>query len=358
MAWRINPKIESVLKKGEDLGGLTEAEAEKLLGLDLGSKEVYALMEIANRISRQQFGGKGENHFHIGVNVEPCPFNCRFCSLAAKAGIFTERVEFDEEEIVEWAKTGEAHSADALNIMTSGTYSFDRLLEIGRLLSREVSIPLVANTRDINHREGERLLRAGFVGAYHAIRVGEGRDTPFKIEKRIKTIAVLKDVGLLWMNCVEPVGPEHSIKEIAYLMVLARRHGAVYSGVMRRINFPGSPFEDKGMISEREMARMVAVSRLVMGDVPMAHCTHEPHAASLLAGANLFFPEVGASPRDERADTGEGRGKSLASCRQLFLDMEWNPDLPSNCFRRTHTIVSQLQANRGHQLYEEGRTTS
>jgi biotin synthase len=358
MAWHIARRVENILKKGEDLQGLAEAEAESLLGLDLGSKEVYALMETANRISRQRFGEKGENHFHIGVNVEPCPYNCRFCSLAANAGIFTEPIEFDEEEIVEWAKIGESQGADALNIMTTGTYSFNRLLEIGRLLSRQVSIPLVANTRDINHREGEQLLKAGFVGAYHAIRLGEGKDTPFKVEKRIKTITVLKDVGLLWMNCVEPVGPEHDVEEIAWLMVLARRYGAVYSGVMRRINFPGSPFEDRGMICERELARMVAVSRLVMGDVPMAHCTHEPHAISLLAGANLLFPEVGASPRDEKADTARGRGKSLASCRQLFLEMGWNPDLPSNCFGKNRSITELPERSRGNDISVEARVLS
>ena len=90
--------------------------------------------------------------------------------------------------------------------------------------------------------------------------------------------------------------------------------------------------EQNGMISELEMARMVAVSRLVMGDVPRAHCTHEPHSVSLLAGANLFFPEVGASPRDGQADTGKGRGKGLAACRQMHLEMGWNSNLPSNCF--------------------------
>lgn len=356
MGWRIDPEIEDILKKGENLEGLNEAEAGALLRLDLGGKEVYALMETANRISRQQFNGKGENHFHIGVNVEPCPYNCRFCSLAARAGLFTEKAEFTEEEILEWARMAELQSADALNIMTTGTYSFDRLLEIGRLLNKEVAVPLVANTRDFNHREGERLLRAGFVGAYHAIRVGEGRDTPFKIEKRIKTITILKDVGLLWMNCVEPVGPEHRVEEIAHLMVLAREHGATYSGVMRRINFPGSPYEEAGMITELEMARMVAVSRLVMGDVPTAHCTHEPHAASLLAGANLFFPEVGASPRDGTADTGKGRGKSLAGCRELFIEMGWNPDLPSNCFGREKPALSKEgPVKRGYPLQEEGR---
>jgi biotin synthase len=332
MGWRVSPRIEDILKKGEDLVGLNEAEVVDLLRLDLASKEVYALMETANRMSREQFRGKGENHLHIGVNIEPCPYNCRFCSLAASAGIFTERREFTDDEILRWARMGGNQQAQAINIMTTGTYSFDRLLSIGRWLSTEVSLPLVANTRDFNHREGEKLLRAGFAGAYHAVRLGEGKETPFKEETRIKTIRVLKDVGLLWMNCVEPVGPEHDPSEIARLMVLAREHGARYSGVMRRINFPGSPYADQGMISEREMARMVAASRLVMGDVPRAHCTHEPNAASLLAGANLFFPEMGSSPRDREADTGQGRGKSLSACRELFTEMGWNPDLPSNCF--------------------------
>jgi len=176
------------------------------------------------------------------------------------------------------------------------------------------------------------LMEIGFVGAYHAVRLAEGKDTPFDREKRIRTISVIKDVGLHWMNCVEPVGPEHRPEEIADLMFLARDYGATYSGVMRRINFPGSPMTAHGMITEREMARMVAVSRLVMGDVPRAHCTHEPHTASLMAGANLFFPEVGASPRDGEADTGKGRGKDIQACRSIQMEMGWNPDLPSNCF--------------------------
>jgi biotin synthase len=178
------------------------------------------------------------------------------------------------------------------------------------------------------------LLAAGFKGAYHAVRLGEGRDTPFSREKRIRTLQVLRDVGLLWMNCIEPVGPEHSHEEIVDLMFLARDYGAVYSGVMRRINFPGSPMSGHGMITEREMARMVAVSRLVMADVPAAHCTHEPHSASLMAGANLFFPEVGASPRDGLADTAGGRGQSIDACRRVQRDMGWDPDMDSNCFHQ------------------------
>ena len=228
-------------------------------------------MQTADALSRAQFGEKAENHFHIGVNVAPCPLNCQFCSLTKKAGIFKEAAEFSDTQVLEWARYGETFGADALTIMTTGDFSFERFLEIGRLLKRNVSVPLVANTRDISHAEGEALLEAGFVGAYHAVRLGEGRVTPLDPKRRIRTIRVLKDVGLKWMNCVEPVGPEHSAEEIADLMLLAREHGATFSGVMRRINFPGSPMEPYGMITEREMARMVAVSRLVMGTVPKAH---------------------------------------------------------------------------------------
>ncbi len=327
----IDTRIKHILEKAAE-EGVSREEAVALMQLPLMSLETRALMYTADRLSREMFRGKGENHFHIGINIEPCPFNCLFCSLAEKTGIFTEREAFPAERVVEWATKAESDGADALNIMTGGTFAFEELLEVGRYLKKTVSTPLVANTRDITAKEGLKLLDAGFVGAYHAVRLGEGRDTPFRREKRINTIRVLKETGLLWMNCIEPVGPEHKIDEIVDLMFLARKYGAVYSGVMRRVNFPGSPMIRHGMITEFEMAKMVAVSRLVMGRVPRAHCTQEPHTASLAAGANLFFPEVGASPRDCEADTEKGRGLGIKECGRLHREMLWDPALQSNCF--------------------------
>jgi len=331
MTWRIARNVSDILQKAEDARGIDRASAMALMQIDPLSREGYALMETANRLSRMTFKNKGESHFHIGVNVEPCPMDCRFCSLTKGAGIFTERTEFSPEQILAWAGMAESRSADALNIMTTGTYSFDRLLEIGSMLKAAVSTPLVANTRDIDHREGERLLAAGFVGFYHAVRLGEGKDTPFRRDRRIETIQVLRDVGLQWMNCVEPLGPEHSHEEIVELMFLAREYRATYSGAMRRINFPGSPMTRYGMVSELELAKVVAVSRLVMGDIPRAHCTHEPNSISLMAGANLLFPEVGSSPRDDRPDSSEGIGRDARDCQNMLKEMGWDPNLPSNC---------------------------
>ena len=332
MSRHVIPRISEILKQGGDFAGIDRDAAMALMHIELHSPETYALMQTANRMTRQLFGDKGENHFHIGVNIEPCPFNCRFCSLTKSAKIFEHKIEFPTEAIIDWARTGEQEGADALNIMTTGTYPFRRLLDLGRLLKATVSTPLVANTRDMTHKEAEQLQDAGFVGAYHAVRLGEGRDTPFDKKKRIETIGVLKDVGLKWMNCVEPVGPEHKVAEIVDLMFLAREYRATYSGIMRRINFPGSPMEGYGMITELEMARMLAVSRLVMGDIPSAHCSHEPHEISLMAGGNLFFPEVGSNPRDGMEQIGTGRGKSIVQTQQIHREMGMDPTLPSNCF--------------------------
>jgi biotin synthase len=333
MSWQVLPRIAEILGKAGDGAGIDRDEALRLMRIGIHSRESYALMETADELSRSSFQNKGEVHFHIGINVEPCPMDCRFCSLTQRAGIFKEKREFSEEQILGWAKRAEEQSADALNLMTTGSFPLERLLEIGRMLAKEVSVPLVANTRDIDHHEGEKLLDAGFVGFYHALRLGEGKDTPFRPERRIQTIRVLKDVGLRWMNCVEPVGPEHDYDEIVDLMFLARKYRATYSGAMRRINFPGSPMEAHGMINELEMAKIVAVSRLVMGDIPKAHCTHEPHTTSLLAGANLLFPEVGSSPRDEQADCSLGIGRGAGDCSKMLREMGWAPEAPSNCFK-------------------------
>jgi biotin synthase len=311
---------------------LTIKEIISLLETNLNSDDFYCILYQANSLSRTTFKNKGENHLHIGLNASPCPYDCKFCSLTKEHQIFTKEHDFSWEEIMLWAKDAESKNADALNLMTTGTYSFERLCDIGKKLKKEVNIPLVANTRDLTHSDAEKLIECGFSGMYHAIRLGEGRVTPFSVEKRINTIKVLNDTGLKWMNCIEPIGPEHSYKEIAELMLIARKFNATYSGAMRRINFKGSPFEKYGMISELEMAKFVAVSRLVMGYVPAAHCTHEPNTLSLIAGANLVFPEVGSSPRDLEADSSKGRGNDIISCQKMFFETGWEWEKQSNCF--------------------------
>jgi uncharacterized protein (DUF4213/DUF364 family) len=59
-------------------------------------------------------------------------------------------------------------------------------------------------------------------------------------------------IGMATINSliVEPIGPEHSVDEIAEKIVIGRDMNPCYSGAMRRIPGPGSQLECLGMIRE------------------------------------------------------------------------------------------------------------
>jgi biotin synthase len=43
-----------------------------------------------------------------------------------------------------------------------------------------------------------------------------------------------------------------------------------------------------------------------------------------MGGANLFWAEVGANPRDTQEKTEDGRGDTVADCVQLFKEADWD----------------------------------
>ncbi len=229
------------------------------------------------------------------------------------------------EEIIGRAKAADEIGSNALYLMTTANYQFERFLELGQEVHRSVSknMPLVANIGDFGPREALRLKDAGFKCVYHAIRLGEGRDTSIRPEVRLRTIRAIKEADLQWGFCVEPVGAEHSPEEIVEAMFLGKENGAVFSGAMRRVNVPGTALASKGMISELELAKIVAITRLVMGDTVMGHCTHEPNVPSIFAGANLLWAETGPNPRDSELETTEGRGMTVEDCRDMLCEQNY-----------------------------------
>jgi biotin synthase len=172
--------------------------------------------------------------------------------------------------------------------------------------------------------------------------MGEGRATNIAHETRISTVKAARDAGLLIGTCVEPIGPEHSIEEIAEKTIIARDMNPCYSGAMRRISIPRSEMERFGMISEYRMAYFVAVVRLAMGRDVIGNCTHEPNVLGATTGANLFWAEVGTNPRDTEVDTSKGRGSDVKSCIKMFeeadFEMVRGPSViySENNFRERH----------------------
>jgi biotin synthase len=283
-------------------------------------------MAAADAINRAASENKAEVHAQIGVNLSPCPKNCSFCAFAAKNQVFKEKNELSVEDIIGLSLRAEAVGANAIFLMATGDYPFSKFIEISGEVKTKVKpdTVMIANIGDLTYGEAKQLRESGYTGIYHAVRMGEGRETNIDPQTRLNTVRAARDGGLLIGTCVEPIGPEHSIEEIAEKTLIGREMKPCYSGAMRRISIPGSEMERHGMISEYRTAYVVAVVRLAMGRDVVGNCTHEPNVLGATAGANLFWAEAGANPRDTEVDTSKGRGLGVRSCKEMFKEADFD----------------------------------
>lgn len=318
--------VNDLIRKSRDGEQLIREELIHLLDLSPDSSESYLVMAEANRISKELTGNKAEIHGQLALNLAPCQSNCLFCSFAEVNGVFTEETRLEPEQAVAYAQQLESDGANAVYIMTTVQYPFERFLELSQEVRQNLKpeTTMAANIGDQSYENARKLKDSGFAGVYHALRLREGTDTNLIPEKRRKSIHHFQEAGLKVGTCVEPVGPEHTNEELADMILFTASFNPAYSGAARRIPIPGTEMAKRGAINELRMAQIVAITRLGMPRTVLGHCTHEPCTLGGLAGANLFWAEVGANPRDTKEQTEKGRGETVESCQTLFHECGWD----------------------------------
>jgi biotin synthase len=318
--------IDELIKKSRAGDALSREELFYLLSLAPDSAESYRVMAEATRVSKELSDGKAEVHAQFAINLAPCACNCLFCSFAKINGIFNVATELTPEQAVAYACQFESDGANAVFMMSTAKYPFERFIEMSREVRKNLKpeTTLIANVGDQSHKNAIRLKEAGFSGVYHALRLREGKDTGLSVEKRKQSISNFKEAGLEVGTCVEPVGPEHTNQELAEMIEFTASFNPSYSGAARRIPIPGTAITKRGVITEMRMAQIVAVTRLGMPRSVMGNCTHEPCTLGAIAGANLFWAEVGANPRDIEEKTEQGRGETVSSCKSIFQESNWD----------------------------------
>ena len=321
----INPDITDLITTITNGHLLTKKELISLLTLPLPSPETNYLMATANTINHTATNHTAEVHAQIGINSAPCPKNCQFCSFAAQNQIFTTKHELTEKQLIQQAHQAEKHGANAIYLMTTGDYPIDRFIKLSQTIQPQLhpDTILIANIGDFTLEQAKHLKDIGYTGIYHAIRMGEGTDTHIPITTRKSTIKNAQNAGLLIGTCVEPIGPEHTPADIADKIILARDINPVFSGAMRRIPLPNTHFEQYGMLTEYQLAYLVAITRLAMGTTLAGNCTHEPNMPSALSGANLFWAETGTNPRDIQKETSKGRGIDIPTCQHMLTEAQY-----------------------------------
>ena len=318
--------VKEIVKKSLNGKKISSEEIAVLFKVPLLSEDSAMIQASARQMSEKACGGLAEVHAQIGLNIAPCPRNCNFCSFAASNKIFSERSDLSTEEVVYRACEFESDGANAIYLMTTAGYPFEKFIEISQEVRKSLKpdTVLIANIDDFTKKQAVKLKDAGFSGIYHALRLGEGSRTTIPPERRLETFRNAQEAGLLLGTCVEPVGPEHSIDELVEKTIITREAKPVYSGAARRIPIANTEMGEYGTVSEAMMAHVLSVVRLALGYDVQGNCTHEPNVIGATAGANLLWAETGSNPRDVEKETKGKRGMTVSECRKIFKEAEWD----------------------------------
>ncbi|MDY6831148.1 MAG: radical SAM protein [Thermodesulfobacteriota bacterium] len=318
-------KIDDLIQKSADNGAFSSEELLHMLSYPPDAPETFRILAEAGRISRELTGNRAEVQGQFALNLAPCACNCKFCSFSAQSKIFSKATEISVDEAVAQARLFEDNGANAIYVMTTAFYPFEKFLDISKEVRRSLKkeTVMIANVGDKTSAQARQIKEAGYKGVYHALRMREGVDTDLDPEQRRISMRNFQEAGLSVGTCVEPVGPEHTNEEIAGRILFTASISPAFSGAARRITIPGGPMEPLGMISELRMAQIVAVTRLAMPRTTLGNCAHEPCTLGALAGANLFWAEVGANPRDIEEKTEQGRGDTVDHCKTIYEEAGW-----------------------------------
>src|SRR4030042_6229025 len=195
----VSPKVNDIVSKVFDGHSLTRDEIVYLLSISHKPSGAGFMIGVANEINRIASKGKAEVHAQIGLNLSPCPNNCSFCAFSAENRVFTERKELGVEEIVHLAFKAEGDGANAIFFMTTHDYPFGKYIETSKEVRNKLKLEtvMIANIGDFGHGEAKQLKDAGYTGIYHAVRMGEGRDTKIDPRDRLNTLRAARETGLL-----------------------------------------------------------------------------------------------------------------------------------------------------------------
>jgi biotin synthase len=321
---RYDPRLESIIDAALHRQGSSKHDCVNLLSIPSDSLEARLLVSVADLVSRQRFQNRAILLGQIGIDIAPCPGNCRFCTFGeTHTTLAPVRLSLDDvvQRAHAFADDGDLY---ALFLMTMHAFDFAHLLDVVQRVRREIPVhmQIVVNIGDFDAVQAQELRAAGVQGAYHVCRLREGEDTALNPTARKHTLSVIRESGLDLYYCCEPVGPEHTAEEIVEQLWVGIDFGCFQHAAMRRVALPHNPLYRFGQITEQRLAQIVAVVTLATLSCPETRniAVHEPNLLGLVAGANVVYAETGANPRDTEAETTAHRGLDMAACRNMLYE--------------------------------------
>lgn len=284
------------------------------------TQESYYLQWAAHELMHEASHGRGLLYSQIGIDANPCPGNCWYCSFAVCNNNWDEKAEVPLDIILEYSRILSESGVHMISLMTTANYSFDQYVDIVRAVRGVIAsnVAIMVNTGDFGLGEARRLKEAGATAVYHAIRVGEGAITSIDPEVRWATVHAAMEAGLRISSGVEPVYRGVSLEDVVKRMYQVAELNPVCSGIGELVCVEGTKMASYERMSKEEQCILAAVWQLVAGK-----------GRAPFGGANTRWIDAGANPRGTEMLVGEDRIKQdVEQARKSLEDNEWA--VPSN----------------------------
>lgn len=326
-----------------------------LLDFDAHSPEAAYVEVRAREMALRAAGGRGFVYAQIGVDANPCPENCLFCSFAAvntEAGGADDAAgnsrhsgnqegkpgearsqgdagdggwggspesafwEVPLDRIVSYASLFDKEGVHLISLMATAGLPFSRYLEMVAAVRAAVSadMPIMANAADMTYEQAYALKEAGAQAVYHAIRLGEGELTDISPDRRRETIVAARKAGLALMTGIEPLWDGASHEEIASRMEEVATLSSFCTGACSLIAAKGTEMADCVPATRARVRYVGAITRLVVGEsVPVG------------GAGGIAWVDAGCDPRARKLGLEpEWLRREVARARGLLEADEWH----------------------------------
>lgn len=302
-----------ILERGASGADLSVNECIRLLSFPEDSVESRAVTEWAQDHVRVSHGNSCSLGIQIGVITGPCIADCRFCGFAQSTTRADDYV-MPADVLRGYLRHATAYGdVESVSLMTIHNFDFDNLLEAVKVTRSTVpeGVAVCVNTGDLTSGELSELRSAGVSRAYHALRLGEGDDSRLSPLDRFSTIRRIFEAGIEAVSGVEPIGPEHTSKEIVDLYRTAREAGCAHCSASRRVCVPGTGLANAGEISPARLLQIRSVLMLSTGD---------GYYGGYYGGFDRDYAEYAGNPRDNADYSESSLGNTIESARRRMLE--------------------------------------
>ena len=269
-------------------GHITPEDARKLLDIEPFSTESAYLQACARQLTFASSGGRALIYSQIGIDANPCPGNCAYCSFAVINNDWSDLAELSLDEILAYVSTLKEAGVHLVSLMTTANYDFEKYVQVVSAVREALGpeIAIMLNYGDMDLDQARRLKEAGGTIVYHAIRVGEGVITELDPAVRWATLDASIEAGLIPSSGVGPLYRGIDKDAVIERMFQLKDYDLICSGVTELHAVPGTSMEDCVPVNAEEKRIYACVWELVAG----------PGKAPF-GGQNTRWIDAGANPR-------------------------------------------------------------